>query len=105
MVYNGHSLIHIPSDFMRHAPLDTFSCLPYESMMWFRWYCIHGPRNPTQQLYRELCESVAAGCLSATTMTMDDSGMTRFRRSRNLLLFREMVLSCALELLAAGRHT
>lgn len=33
MVYSAHVLIHLPEDALRHGALDSFSCVPYESVM------------------------------------------------------------------------
>lgn len=84
VVCGVHDLIHLPSDVLHPGPRDIFLCFPYESIMSFRKYSIHGPRNPVQRLNRRICEAVAAQCLPPST-TMDNCGnpMTRFVGCQN----------------------
>ncbi|KAA3675989.1 uncharacterized protein DEA37_0009129 [Paragonimus westermani] len=58
IVYNVHSLMHLPSDVRVHGSLDEFSAFLFESFMRYLKGCVHSPLHPAQQIYRQ-----AAGTL------------------------------------------
>jgi hypothetical protein len=57
LVYNVHSLIHLADDVKSlQAPLDSFSCFPFENYLGKLKRMIRTPRNPLEQITRRLAE-------------------------------------------------
>ena len=56
LVYNVHSLLHLPADAMIHGPLDNFSAFPFENHIRLLKSYVHGSTRPAQQIFRRLME-------------------------------------------------
>uniref|UniRef100_A0A0X3NQG8 Uncharacterized protein n=1 Tax=Schistocephalus solidus TaxID=70667 RepID=A0A0X3NQG8_SCHSO len=56
MVYNVHSIVHLPDDVQRHGPLDSFSSFPFESYLGKMKRMLRKPSQPLQQVVRRLGE-------------------------------------------------
>ena len=56
MVYNVHSLIHLPMCVSKFGPLENFSSFPFENFLKELKSMIRNPRYPLQQVVRRLHE-------------------------------------------------
>ena len=56
IVYNVHSLIHLPDDACKFGPLDSFSCFPFETALNKIKRLLRKPSFPLQQLANRLAE-------------------------------------------------
>ena len=56
LVYNIHSLIHLPSDPKHYCVLDNISAFQYESYLGRLKKLVHQPQNPTGQIVRRIIE-------------------------------------------------
>ncbi|XP_013886300.1 uncharacterized protein LOC106534268 [Austrofundulus limnaeus] len=56
LVYNVHSLVHLPEEVQRHGCLDSFSAFPYESYLHKLKKLVRKPEFPLAQIIRRLSE-------------------------------------------------
>lgn len=52
VVYNVHSLVHLPAECLDHGPLDSFSCFKFENYLGLMKNYIRSTYKPLQQLAR-----------------------------------------------------
>lgn len=52
-VYNVHSIIHMPDDYIRFGPIDQYSCFKYESFLGHIKSLIRGNFRPLNQLINQ----------------------------------------------------
>ena len=56
LVYNVHSLVHLPDDVKKYGPLDKFSCFKYENYLRFLKQKVHSSYLPLQQVINRVLE-------------------------------------------------
>lgn len=56
VVYNVHSLIHLPDDVKRFGSLNNISCFPFENYLHSVKKLVHSPFLPLQQVVNRVCE-------------------------------------------------
>lgn len=56
VVYNVHSLIHLPQDALRYGPLDNVSAFPFENHLGKIKKMVRKPSQPLQQIVRRISE-------------------------------------------------
>lgn len=57
LIYNVHSIIHLPDDARKHGSLDNISSFPFETFLGKVKKMVRRPQNPVAQLVKRVSES------------------------------------------------
>ena len=60
LVYNVHSLIHLPDDARKYGSLNNISCFPFESFLGHLKSVVCRPQSPVSQIIRRYAEKLKA---------------------------------------------
>jgi hypothetical protein len=77
LVYNIHSLIHLPDDAMRYGALDNISAFPYETYLGKLKKLVRRPQNPVAQIVRRFGEVHHESC------NIKSSGISQHLKKRH----------------------
>jgi hypothetical protein len=73
VVYNVHSLIHLPDDVLLYGNLNNISCFPFESFLHQMKCLVHSSSLPLQQVCKRILEKQLADSISSSSETNDST--------------------------------